>query len=167
MTIAQRLKSLNAAVAKGLIVRDQWRSETSNYVSLLAAFGPDIDTYHDIPLKLMPQWLAKLTPQINNQCSLAVHLSVIEHYAELANRWRILGDNEWNSVYLKFLNSVFERFESLNPQNRMHIVREIISVTDALLEATKLMTAQEKFKAWDHLINDLFLAIEEELNVFK
>lgn len=63
------------------------------------------------PAHIMPQWLAKLTPTMNDDGSYERWPALIQRYADVANRWHVLAEQEWEAVRVRILVLVLTTLE--------------------------------------------------------
>jgi uncharacterized protein YaeQ len=97
MNHAERIESLNNHITNGTLIRNEW-GDGKERACLLAAMSPEVATARDAsacPASVMPQWLALITPNMDDRGTLAEWPAFIARYANLANRWHVLDDDAW------------------------------------------------------------------------
>jgi hypothetical protein len=104
LTMEERLDRLATFRSEGRLVRNKWGGNDDSgreVACLLAALSPEVlaaESPYECPASVMPKWFAKLTPWIDDTGSVEKWPSVIERYANLARRWRVLSDETWNRL---------------------------------------------------------------------
>lgn len=85
----------------------------------------------------MPQWLARLTPAMNDDGSLERWPALIQRYANAANRWRVLGEQDWEAIRVRILVLVMTPLERrLTASNYLDAARFVGRARDALERGT-------------------------------
>lgn len=85
------------------------------------------------PAHIMPQWLAKLTPTMNDDGSYERWPALIQRYADVANRWHVLAEQEWEAVRVRILVLVLTTLERrLTAGKYLDAARFVGSARDAL-----------------------------------
>jgi hypothetical protein len=101
MNMTERLARLDTMLADGLLIRGRWRdldAQDREHACLLAALSPEAGsrgTAYACPADVMPPWLAKLTPWIDDSGTLEQWPDVTRRYAAVAHRWIALTDLDW------------------------------------------------------------------------
>lgn len=96
-------KRLEVAIAENRVIRKDWTREEDGrqLVCLLAALSPEVakrETAEACPADLMPEWLAHLTPWIDDTGSEDAWPAMIHRYADLVRRWHVLTDEDWTRL---------------------------------------------------------------------
>jgi hypothetical protein len=93
---------------EGRIVRQVWTATDSqgrNMACLLAAMSPHVlkfRTASACPSDIMPSWLALVTVQFDDCGSMDMWDGVIRKYANLAGRWHVLSEEQWERLRCRF-----------------------------------------------------------------
>src|SRR5690348_10976978 len=115
LTMAQRLARLSGMIVDGRLLRNRWRDTVTEpgreRACLLAALVPENevkngDVVASCPAEVMPQWLAILTPSIDDNGTLAAWPVMTRRYAEAARRWSVLDAPAWDRVRHQFLGAL-------------------------------------------------------------
>jgi hypothetical protein len=102
MNLVERVARLNKMVAGNRILRGAW-TDGHERACLLAALSPEAGHHESAsacPSWVMPEWLAHLTPWIDDQCSQDNWDKIVGKYANLAGRWHVLDDAAWDRCHL-------------------------------------------------------------------
>ena len=124
---------------RGLILRRKWSEGEA--MCLLAAADPEVAKYESsdyCPLDLMPQWLAYLTPSMDDEGSAAAWEPMVRRYADLFSRWHVLTPEAWERARIQALLSILD----LYPENDLSVplVRTWVSRGCDLHERGDLMS---------------------------
>jgi len=101
MTPEQRLDRLDTMIAQDRILRGKWTDTDAagrELACLLAALAPEAAESRNprnCPAEVMPEWLACLTPLLDDYVSEDYWLPMLQRYAKLARRWHVLDDAAW------------------------------------------------------------------------
>lgn len=103
MNLEQRFDRFDRMRADGLIARGEWTGEREGKrtACVLAALSEEVAECHDpsaCPSYLMPEWLAHLTPKMDDNGSLAEWPGFVERYGALARRWAVLTSEDWRRL---------------------------------------------------------------------
>lgn len=98
-----RIDRLDRAVEEGLVLRGMWtaRGEDGREgACLLATLAPETASGNAglCPAEVMPEWLARLTPWIDDSGSLAEWSGMVRRYAAVAARWYVLTLGDWRQL---------------------------------------------------------------------
>ena len=96
---------------EGRIIRGAWHkkdAEGREIACLLGAFGEDIHSSSDCPADVMPNWLAKITPNIDDMTSNLAWTEIIRRYASVAQKWHTLDASAWERVRCELLIAAVE-----------------------------------------------------------
>lgn len=101
LTVDQRIAQAATHVARRTLLQNFWR-KTDAYdrtcVCLLCAFGPDINDPANCPPELMPEWLARLLPLINDGLPPHSYYDFAESFVGSASRWAYFLPSEWEAI---------------------------------------------------------------------
>ena len=109
LTISARLARLDQFVADQRVIRGKWAdqdAEGRERACLLAALAPECAAALDsgaCPADLMPDWLAELTPWMDDHGTAEAWPAMIQRYAALAHRWITLDAAAWERVRIGWL----------------------------------------------------------------
>ena len=98
------IQRLNGHIEAGTLIRGRWTGtdeQGRHLACLLAAMVPECGKEQMAsvcPAELMPQWLAQLTPWIDDAGSDAAWPGVVRRYAAVAARWHALSAEEWRRL---------------------------------------------------------------------
>ena len=100
LTYEDRLARLDSMIAGGLLSRKGWGGmrDGRETACLLGALSPEAGASHAAgacPADVMPEWLAGLTPWINDFGSVRAWPAMTGRYAALAHRWPVLTPEDW------------------------------------------------------------------------
>ena len=104
MNIESRVERLNTFIHEGRIVRHAWLGtdeQGRETACLLAALSPEVaeqETASACPASVMPEWLAHLTPWMDDNSSEAEWPRMVSRYAACAARWSTLDNAAWRRV---------------------------------------------------------------------
>ena len=120
MTDMTAVDRLDSYIREGRLTRHQWTGtddQGREIVCLLVALSPEVGENKDpsaCPASVMPEWLAHLTPWMDDMGTDAAWYSMVKRYAGLARRWHVLSEETWTR---------------LNYHSRAIIVREAMTHT--------------------------------------
>ena len=95
---------LNQYIDEGRLIRHAWTSSDEQgreTACLLAAMSPEVAASRDssaCPADIMPQWLAHLTPWMDDAGSIGAWPSMVRRYAAVAARWHVLSKETWRRL---------------------------------------------------------------------
>jgi hypothetical protein len=98
------MTNLETLIAEGRLIRDDWTgidAQGRETACLLAALSPEVGKAQDpsvCPADVMPQWLAHLTPFIDDAGTLEQWPLVLRRYAGLVSRWSVLTPVDWHRL---------------------------------------------------------------------
>ncbi len=98
------MTTLDTYINEGRLIRKQWTgtdAQGRETACLLAALSPEVAKSYDpdkCPAHIMPQWLARLTPWIDDAGTEQHWPAVIRRYANLASRWHVLTPAQWSML---------------------------------------------------------------------
>jgi len=111
---AERIERLRIYLAEGRVIRHNWTGtdeQGRETACLLAALSPEAGQEGDssaCPAEVMPQWLAWLTPRLDDETSLDYWPSFVREYADAAARWHVLDDAAWRRVLARVMLAVLD-----------------------------------------------------------
>jgi hypothetical protein len=91
---------------EGRLTQSQWHGRGNDgrkIACLLGAIDPSVTSAEECNGKLMPMWLAELTPTLFDGIPAAEIVPVARRYGELIARWGALAPEAWERVWIKFL----------------------------------------------------------------
>ena len=93
---ADRIETL---LKNNTLLRKNW-GDGKETACLLAALVPEIGQgdYSKCPAEVMPEWLARLTPWMNDSGSLEKWPSMVKRYAAIARQWHVLSPEDWRRL---------------------------------------------------------------------
>ena len=86
------------------LIRKSWvgtDAQGRETLCLLAALSPEVAATYDAadcPATVMPKWLARLTPWIDDAGSEEAWPAMIRRYAAVAGRWHIVSEETWKRL---------------------------------------------------------------------
>ena len=95
---------LNQYIAEDRLIRHAWTGSDKQgrkTACLMAAMSPEVASSRDVsacPADIMPQWLAHLTPWIDDSGSDDAWHGMVRRYAAVAARWHALSDEIWRRL---------------------------------------------------------------------
>lgn len=95
--MTERVDRLDAMIAEGRVLREQW-TDGHERACLLAAISPEAGRAgyaSACPAHVMPAWLAYMTPWIDDEASDESWPHIVRRYAALARRWHALDGAAW------------------------------------------------------------------------
>jgi hypothetical protein len=103
MNNEQRCERLDQFIRENRLIRKAWTgtdAQGRETACLLAALAPECAKGNVIecPSELMPQWLAELTPWIDDEPSEEAWPVIVKRYAELSHRWHVLTPDAWSRL---------------------------------------------------------------------
>lgn len=95
---------LNQYIAEDRLIRRAWTGSDKQgrqTACLLAAMSPEVASSRDAsacPAHIMPEWLAILTPWMDDYGSDDAWHGMVRRYAAVAARWHVLSDEIWRRL---------------------------------------------------------------------
>jgi hypothetical protein len=114
----------------GGIVRGEWQgrdAEGREIACWLGALDPAIKTRSSCPADVMPQWLALLTPAIDDNISNAAWPDLWQRYRALLRRWHVLDDTAWWRCDLRTRDAALAIVEPYDTADVVAPVRALIA----------------------------------------
>lgn len=99
-----RVAALERHIEEGTLIRHWWTGEDERgraTACLLAALSPEAAEAEDAiecPAGVMPAWLARMTPRIDDGGTADAWSSMVRRYARCARGWHTLDDAAWRRV---------------------------------------------------------------------
>jgi hypothetical protein len=91
---------LDQYIAEDRLIRNAW-TEGTDRACLLAAIAPVTGEKQEAsacPSTIMPEWLARLTPWMDDRGSLDAWPGMVRRYAAVARRWHALTPADWRKL---------------------------------------------------------------------
>lgn len=101
MNIDDRIGLAASHVAGRTLTQGYWRKRVSDgteLVCLLAAFGDDINDPANCPVELMPEWLARLLPCINDGLPAIFFDDFAAAFVDQAGVWSTFDETQWARI---------------------------------------------------------------------
>jgi hypothetical protein len=148
------VQRLNAHIESGTLIRNAWTgtdAEGRATACLLAAMVPQCGeslSSDPCPAGVMPSWLARLTPDLDDRGSLEAWPAMVKRFASLAARWHALDAAAWLRVRFTFLGAVVREAASHTKNPRALAVCERVAllcdgvVTTGIIDAKAFDDAQ-------------------------
>jgi hypothetical protein len=105
---------LNQYIIEGRLIRHGWTGNDEHgrhTACLLAALSPEVASSKQAsacPANIMPDWLAWLTPKMDDRGSAAAWPKMVKRYAELASKWHVLDGAAWKRCMFRSLAAIVE-----------------------------------------------------------
>ena len=107
MTHEERVARLRAYLEQGRVVRRSWGGtdeQDRETACLLTALAPEVRTTQwegSCPADVMPQWLARWTPDLADGVSATYWPDFARQYADAAGRWHVLDNAAWRRAFAR------------------------------------------------------------------
>lgn len=124
------LERMQNMANEGRIIRGNWQKtdeEGRELACLLGSLSPHINSVKDCPAEYMPEWLAHMTPGIDDKVSDDVWEDVIGRYVAVAGRWHVLDDAAWDRIKWTTIDRCLEIAEPHDTNNVGALVRALIA----------------------------------------
>jgi len=108
-TVNQRIALAEAHVAGRTLLQQFWRKQDAHdreCACLLGAFGRDINDPANCPVELMPEWLARLIPLVNDGLPSVFYYDFAGDFVGSAHRWSKLSGSEWSSIHKALITEI-------------------------------------------------------------
>lgn len=95
--------TLRQYIEEGRLIRREWEGEADgrHTACLFVALAGKGKRPRDCPKDLMPKWFAHLTPWIDDAGTEKHWPEVVRRYADLAERWHVLTEKQWQRLEFK------------------------------------------------------------------
>lgn len=136
----ERIERLQAYVAEGRILRGEWTGKDvqgRETACLMAALSPEAGEARSAsacPANVMPEWLARLTPELDDCTSLDYWPEFVRDYAATASRWHALDDVAWRRVLARV---TLASLEIVQPHDRAGVVARVADLWRRVLDGGK------------------------------
>lgn len=148
LDIQSRLARFNLFVAEGRIIRGAWHGKDAQgreTACLIGAFGPDINSARNCPGKVMPQWLAHLTPDFTDSVSSDYFPEFVATFARAANRWGKLSPEQWDRALCK---TMIATLNVVLPHDTAGVVQPVIALYERWLGGSRPSRDEWTTAAW-------------------
>lgn len=101
MRLYERIALAAQHVQHRTLVQNHWSRKDAydrTCVCLLRAFGPDINDPANCPVELMPEWLARLLPLINDGMPAVFYYDFAADFVGSAQHWATFQPSEWARI---------------------------------------------------------------------
>ncbi len=141
MNNEQRCERLDQFIRENRLIRKAWTgtdAQGRETACLLAALAPECAKGNVIecPSELMPQWLAELTPWIDDAPSEEAWPVIVKRYAELSHRWHVLTPDAWSRLDFTARAIAVRKAREFVPASRVGVMNAIDDVLALLGRAT-------------------------------
>lgn len=169
---AERLERLDAMIRENRIIRCAWTER--DRACLLAALSPEAGQAQSAsacPAEIMPEWLAYLTPWLDDAPSEEAWPALVRRYAALARRWHALDADGWERARIGVLIAIVTEARSYCPSNEavtLTAIDEVLAwlrrgAPEAGREAAARSAAAAETAAADRIAASVLNAIEREI----
>ena len=154
MEYADRIRNLNTLIAEQRLIRNNWEytdDDGRQYACLLAALSPEAakgKSASECPASVMPGWLAYLTPVIDDEGSFEEWPNVVRRYANLAQRWHALTEEQWNRAALRIQGELIKIVHPMVSDEVSGVGSEFLQLVNRVLEGNPQTTSPE---VWEPL----------------
>ena len=188
MTNTERFDRLDAYIEEGRILRFRGADADEDgreHACLLVSLAPEVmdGDVDSCPASVLPEWLAHLTPALNDCVSEGAWPEIVREYARVVRIGAsTLGDAGWRRVQAQFLLAVHAEAPSLEGENLAALRRLVRDGNEpsavAWLAAwsarasgaerisgvvwTVWATDEEEEASWDRMARAMFAIIEAE-----
>lgn len=145
----ENIQRLKTYINEGRLIRNKWVGEDAQgreTACLLAALSPEVakkQSPNHCPADIMPKWLAYLTTKIDDNGSLEKWPEVVNRFADLASRWHVLSDIEWDRANFKVKKvCVLEAMKHTTDEKPLKACRDVVSALDREIAGDKLSDAE-------------------------
>ena len=189
------IETLNKYIQENRVIRGKWTDidkEGRETACLLAALSPEVANSQDpskCPANLMPEWMAHLTPFIDDSGSIEKWPHVIRRYADLASRWHVLSSEAWaRAGYRVRRVSLIEAMGHTKDEKVLAVCSNVLKLLDramagdfpaeqewkaaeaaaeAAATAAEAWAAEAAAAAADRIIDGIFEVLEDEIKGAK
>lgn len=139
--MTNHIESLRNYITNGTLIRGKWTgtdAQGRHTACLLAAMVPQCGEDQSsaaCPADVMPSWLARLTPDLDDRGTLAAWPAMVERFASLAARWHTLDAAAWLRVQYTFLAAcVREAASHTNEKKALDVCERVALLCDGVVE---------------------------------
>jgi len=132
-----RIERLKRHMQEGTLIRGMWNKTDDDgreFACLLFALAPEVGPYGNIsvcPGSVMPQWLAYLTPWIDDAPSDEAWEELVARYAELASRWHVLDAEDWRRLDYAVRGIVLrEAMQHTQEEKTLQVCKHVLDLCD-------------------------------------
>jgi hypothetical protein len=135
--IEDRIERLQTYVDEGRILRGSWTGTDARgreTACLLAALSPEVgeeERASACPAHVMPGWLARLTPMLDDETSEGYWPEFVRAYASAAARWHVLDAAAWRRVLGRVMLATLE---IARPHGRAGAVARVADLWSRVLD---------------------------------
>jgi hypothetical protein len=133
----ERLDRLDRLIAEGRVIRHKWTDKDAagrELACLLAALSPEVGPGGDVeacPASVMPLWLAKITPILDDRGTALAWPGMVRRYASLARRWHVVDEEGWlRAQYGACAAITREAMARAKQQEVIDVCREVADLCD-------------------------------------
>lgn len=131
----QAADRLDRFIEEGRLIRKAWTGERDgrDTACLLAAMSPEVakeKRASACPADIMPQWLAYLTPWIDDSGIKAAWPEQVEWFARLAHRWHVLTPERWRRLDYRVRAAILRCLPTTLPADVRSVVDRVIALCD-------------------------------------
>jgi hypothetical protein len=136
----ERIERLQLYVREGRIIRNAWTGEDAQgreTACLLAALSPEAgeeERASACPAHVMPEWLARLTPMLDDKTPEAYWPEFVRCYAYAAARWHVLDDAAWRRVLARVM---LASLDVARPHDRSGVVARVADLCRRVLDGNE------------------------------
>lgn len=177
MNLQDRVDNLNRLILDNRLLRHAWKTldeDGRERACLLAALSPESaneESARACPADLMPEFLAYLTPSLDDNGSDSSWPAMVRQYARLAATWHVLSPAAWQRVEYAFRAScVIEAMQHTTDVSAIAKCQSAINFCTAKVAGLDLTypvglegSGSVTQKVWDRLTQKLFSLIESEV----
>jgi len=122
LSYEDRLGSLRRHIKQGTLIRGAFTHSDKKgraTACLLAAMSPEVASSEQpghCPAKVMPTWLAQLTPHIDDEGTDKHWFSMVTRYAEVAALWPVLSKADWFELQIRAIQIGIGEAEGVMPK---------------------------------------------------
>ncbi len=155
----EAVERLNTFIVEGRLIRKAWTGTDAKgreTACLLAALAPQCgedERASVCPADIMPEWLAIMTPSLDDRGSDSAWPGMVRRYASLAARWAALDAAAWLRVEYRFRAAAVREARSHTASEQVQAVRDrVIALCCSVVETGRVdasaFMAAEAAAAW-------------------
>lgn len=170
MNIGSRFDRLDRMISEGRVIRGQW-TDGKERACLLVAISPEAGEKQSVsacPVSLIPEWLAHLTPSMDDNGSQEAWPAFIKRYASVVRRAsKSLDSPTWRRVeYRVKILSVQKAMSHTTDAAVLAACKTVIDLCSNVINNSEPSSDEwsaARSAAWDRLNTQILNAIETEL----